>query len=425
MFFVFATGLYVFTRNPKVATNRLFLIYCLVDGLWFLGIIFETSAPTASLAAAWYVMDLCPTMFLAPTFAHFLLSLIDFKPFRRRPWIATILYLPAVLLTYMNIAHHAFLFTIIATPLGWSAVQNPRSPWSDAAYGYTFAYVIAAAILLFRWGRRSKQDVYKKQARVIVASLVIGVVLYALAASIAQVLGFTYLGAISNLFNLVWLIGMAYAIVQYRMMVLTPKDAAYSIFSTMADGVLLLDRDGLVVGANPASLGILRRHETEVVMKPLEESIPGSSAIVNQRLEAAGIVRDAELSFAGGGREEMHLSFSASPIREESGHHDGTVFVFRDITERRIAEKRLQHMATHDMLTRLPNRVLLNDRLRIAISQAQRRQCLVAVLLVDLDKFKDVNDRYGHDDGDRLLVEVAERLSCSVREYDTVSRLGG
>jgi diguanylate cyclase (GGDEF)-like protein/PAS domain S-box-containing protein len=97
----------------------------------------------------------------------------------------------------------------------------------------------------------------------------------------------------------------------------------------------------------------------------------------------------------------------------------------RDITERKQAEERIRHMAAHDSLTGLPNRMLFADRLTQAISMARRdaRQC--ALLYLDLDKFKPVNDRYGHDVGDRLLKRVAERLRGVVRESDTVARVGG
>lgn len=97
----------------------------------------------------------------------------------------------------------------------------------------------------------------------------------------------------------------------------------------------------------------------------------------------------------------------------------------RDITERKQAEERIRHMAAHDSLTGLPNRVLFADRLTQAISMARRdaRQC--ALLYLDLDKFKPVNDTYGHDVGDRLLKRVAERLRGVVRESDTVARVGG
>jgi diguanylate cyclase (GGDEF)-like protein/PAS domain S-box-containing protein len=106
---------------------------------------------------------------------------------------------------------------------------------------------------------------------------------------------------------------------------------------------------------------------------------------------------------------------------------DGWIIVgsSRDITERRQTEERMRHMAAHDSLTGLPNRVLFADRLTQAISMARRdaRQC--ALLYLDLDRFKPVNDTYGHDTGDRLLKRVAERLRGVVRESDTVARVGG
>ena len=97
----------------------------------------------------------------------------------------------------------------------------------------------------------------------------------------------------------------------------------------------------------------------------------------------------------------------------------------QDVTERRLAEEALTHQARHDPLTGLPNRVLLADRLDQALKRAQRSGLWVAMLLVDLDGFKEVNDRHGHGCGDRLLAEIAARLSGGVRASDTVARLGG
>lgn len=100
----------------------------------------------------------------------------------------------------------------------------------------------------------------------------------------------------------------------------------------------------------------------------------------------------------------------------------GTVL---DITERKAAEHQLEFLAYHDPLTRLPNRVLLRDRLEHAIARARRSGEGVALLFIDLDRFKNVNDSLGHHAGDRLLVEVARRLACHMREDDTLARLGG
>lgn len=116
---------------------------------------------------------------------------------------------------------------------------------------------------------------------------------------------------------------------------------------------------------------------------------------------------------------------SISPVRDVRGRVTHFVGEIVDVTVRRQEQEQLQHQATHDALTGLPNRNLLTDRLRQAISYAQRYQRMVAVAFLDLDKFKHINDTLGHDTGDQLLKIVAERLSACVRDSDTVARLGG
>jgi diguanylate cyclase (GGDEF)-like protein len=99
--------------------------------------------------------------------------------------------------------------------------------------------------------------------------------------------------------------------------------------------------------------------------------------------------------------------------------------VIEDISELKAAQEKLQHLAYHDVLTGLPNRALFADRLQLALAQAARNGAQLAVAYLDLDKFKPVNDTYGHGVGDRLLIDVAKRLKDAMRSGDTVSRLGG
>jgi diguanylate cyclase (GGDEF)-like protein/PAS domain S-box-containing protein len=103
----------------------------------------------------------------------------------------------------------------------------------------------------------------------------------------------------------------------------------------------------------------------------------------------------------------------------------GMVCVVRDITERTYAEEQIKHLAYHDALTTLPNRLLFKDRVTVAISHAQRHDARVAVLFLDLDRFKVINDSLGHNIGDQLLQAVAARVQSCVRDSDTVARLGG
>ena len=114
-----------------------------------------------------------------------------------------------------------------------------------------------------------------------------------------------------------------------------------------------------------------------------------------------------------------------SPVREASGTISHFVAVKRDITDRLRAEARVRHLAHHDPLTDLPNRALFHDRLLQALSEGLRYGEQTALLLLDLDRFKDVNDTLGHDAGDALLLEVGRRLLACTREGDTVARLGG
>ncbi len=113
------------------------------------------------------------------------------------------------------------------------------------------------------------------------------------------------------------------------------------------------------------------------------------------------------------------------PLFNPDGGRRGLVLVGRDITERKLAAARIQHLAHHDALTELPNRVLFQERLRQALAQTKRSAGKLALLFLDLDKFKDVNDTLGHHVGDLLLKAVAKRLGRCVRETDTVARLGG
>lgn len=122
---------------------------------------------------------------------------------------------------------------------------------------------------------------------------------------------------------------------------------------------------------------------------------------------------------------EAAIEDSAAPIHDREGRVTGAVMVFRDVTEARALSMKMEHLARHDSLTDLPNRGLLQDRLGQAVSLAYRRRHKMALMFVDLDRFKPINDALGHGVGDHVLRAVSQRLLACVRHSDTVSRQGG
>jgi diguanylate cyclase (GGDEF)-like protein/PAS domain S-box-containing protein len=114
-----------------------------------------------------------------------------------------------------------------------------------------------------------------------------------------------------------------------------------------------------------------------------------------------------------------------TPVTGADGTVSNFVAIMQDITERKRAEEQVHHMAHHDTLTGLPNRMLFSDRLQQAFSIARRKNSCMALMFIDLDKFKPINDNFGHQVGDLLLKEVAKRMQDCVRESDTVARIGG
>lgn len=154
---------------------------------------------------------------------------------------------------------------------------------------------------------------------------------------------------------------------------------------------------------------------------------PGAVNIILSALRGAGekgLSSGKQLELQGP-QGKLWYELSVSRKHVDPGLGPRFIVLARDITERKASEQRILNLAHYDSLTGLPNRALLADRMRVAIQRAARQSARLAVLFVDLDRFKPINDSLGHDIGDQLLKAVAERMLVSVRSIDTVSRVGG
>jgi diguanylate cyclase (GGDEF)-like protein/PAS domain S-box-containing protein len=209
---------------------------------------------------------------------------------------------------------------------------------------------------------------------------------------------------------------------------------------SIGDGVLSTDNQGNVLYMNAVAERLSGWSAAEARGRPSNEvlhvTVNGGDRRTASPVElalsegatASGLPVDVVLHRRerdGDGGAQSNIEESIAPIRNREGLLIGAVIVFRDVTESRAMAGRMSHLAQHDALTDLPNRVLLNARLTDAIERANRANRKVAVLFLDLDRFKNVNDSLGHRVGDQLLIGVARRLGTCVREVDTVSRQGG
>jgi diguanylate cyclase (GGDEF)-like protein/PAS domain S-box-containing protein len=212
------------------------------------------------------------------------------------------------------------------------------------------------------------------------------------------------------------------------------KERSESILSSIGDAVLCTDIAGNVTSLNAVAETMTGWRRAEACGRPLAEVfkiIDGATRLpARDPLERAA-EKDQTVRPIGNcvliRRDgfECAIEDCTAAIHDRAGHVIGAVIVFHDVSAARAMSLEMIHAAHHDCLTNLPNRLLLNDRIAQAISLARRQKRHIAVIFLDLDRFKCINDSLGHAVGDKLLQSVAKRLSSCVRGSDTVSRQGG
>lgn len=212
------------------------------------------------------------------------------------------------------------------------------------------------------------------------------------------------------------------------------KELASVALNCIGDAILCTDLAGNVTYLNLIAESMTGWSRLEAIGRPASEVfqiMEGTSRLPAQNpLERAiqqnkptGLTANCVLIRRGG--IELAIENSAAPLHDRTGNVSGALIVFHDVSTARAMTLKMFYLAQHDVLTDLPNRMLLNDRIQQAISFAKRNNELFALLFLDLDHFKYINDSLGHAVGDKVLQSVAKRLTACGRQSDTVSRQGG
>ena len=180
--------------------------------------------------------------------------------------------------------------------------------------------------------------------------------------------------------------------------------------------MIVIDEQNRIVDFNPSAQQLLNHKNFKIGDKITEAGVE-----ISTRMQAEDTITEFEILTDP--RRCMELT--TTTLKDNTGVVVGKMGILRDVTENHELRKQLQELATHDVLTGLPNRRLFFDRIHCTISEAKRNQTKFALFSLDLDLFKKVNDKFGHLVGDQVLIEMGTRIANSLRAIDTVSRFGG
>jgi diguanylate cyclase (GGDEF)-like protein/PAS domain S-box-containing protein len=308
-------------------------------------------------------------------------------------------------------------------------------------YAIVSIYLVSAALILLYAGKRSTDSEYEKNLFTALSIMVLSELCFTLYSSVSDI--FNLLGHLYKILAYFFLYKAIYIVSvkapfeilqQTQKQFFTEKELAQITLSSIGDAVITTDINGHVQLLNPIAETLTGWTQREAHGRPLDEVFrivnkdthhPVENPAYRAIYEGAIVGLSTHSLLISKNSKEHYIEDSAAPIRDSEGHILGCVLVFHNITEKYQLMEQISWQAGHDTLTRLPNRALLSDRIGQAIAHSQRQEQLLLVCFMDLDGFKAVNDKHGHELGDKLLIEVAQRLVNVVRGDDTISRLGG
>ena len=455
-------GVSSFIYAPKSKLNRVFLILCIDLAFWAVMLTFMNVMPDAETAI---IFRRIATLFWSVTyclFLHFTLILTGRDSFLKNPIKSVLVYSPALISIWLYYFYNPVTHDkIIKLPIGWAySVNYGQGLLLDSFLPvYCLTYVSICIILLYRWGKESSVKRIKHQTKIIISTIVAVLILGSFTDVILPAIGVSTLPAFTVTFIIVPIYGMWYLNKRFRTMNLEPRNVALDVIETMGEGMIITNHGDSIQDINRGALKMLGFTFEELSNKHI-------SVISENYDDISGMESNdrKELNLIKRCGDTLPVLLTISSLYDEWNEVYGNVIIFQDLTEIKIIqaelinsheelerkvmertkelnyaneelrneihsriemEQEIRKLAYYDQLTGLPNKKMFMNYLSKKIHENQRNELSLAIMYLDLDSFKMINDTMGYSKGEELLTQVSERLLKSLRISDTVSRVAG
>jgi len=407
----------LFRRSVRGA--GLFMGLTLAASFYALGSIFEIRGSTVDALHFWLSVEYLGLAVAGPVWLAFALAVTGRMKDRLPRLLPLAFLIPAVVLVavWTNDAHHLFYASILLTRHGpFTVPQLGKGPLYWLHMAYLDACILAGAAVVLRHLARS-QGVHRRQAVVLAAGS-----LLPLAGEVAYLSGITPWGLdVSPIGMAASALLYAWGLYRFQILDLT-QIIHWNVFTNTRDGILVADRKGRLLAVNPAMTGIFPSLVPDSMGAPMATLLPDHPELLG--LLEGPVGRERDLSVTRGG-STLHYEAAASALRGRRGVLLGTIVTLRDITARVELLARVERLAVTDELTGVSNRRHFMGVARREMDRARRHGRSLAVAILDLDHFKEVNDVHGHLAGDAVLAAVAQACAQCLRSSDLLGRYGG
>lgn len=409
-------GLFVLIHERRSRVGILFFIFATTVSLYQIGMGFTYSTNDVRVAMFWIKIAHVGLLFIPST--AFFLTITRLQVAHRHRFLTPGVFVLSSLLVFSSFYNNSLLKGV--THFFWGYYGQ------YGTLGFVtllFVVTVMAYILNLYWQeyRLSKTERQKKRFRGIFIAFSIGTL------AVVDVIptfgfGFYPFGYIPMF---IFFVIMAYVITHYHLTDISLESAAGHILEMMQGAVIVVDMDNRIRVVNRVALEKLGFAKDDLLNQDLASVIDLKPA-VKSKGGAQENVQSLEMIWTGRNGQQLDVEVSSSPVTDVRDNASiGFVFVAHDITKRKQTEQRLEQLALYDALTGLPNRVLFYERMGQFLALAKRNRSILAILYMDLDQFKPINDTLGHEVGDTLLAQVSQRLKASFRSSDTIARMGG